>query len=131
MRPKFGLLLRPEASGVKVTGEAGPARGGQGVGRVKYDPAHPNVRERYFFVLHEPFQAPDGVLVPKTVDGLLVPVVCSSSHVAYNAVRMEPVFMALGEASGLAAHLAIEERVPPWKVRAAELQRLLVERKGG
>lgn len=99
-------------------------------GHHKYDPAHPNVREGYFFVLHEPFQVPYGVLVPRKVDGLLVPVACSCSHVAYNALRMEPVFMALGEASGLAAHLAIRDRVPVRRARTAELQSLLVERKG-
>lgn len=65
-------------------------------GHHKYDPKHPGVREGYYFVLHEPFQVPYGVLVPRKIDGLLVPVACSCSHVAYNALRMEPVFMALG-----------------------------------
>jgi hypothetical protein len=96
----------------------------------KYDPAHPGVREGYFFVSHQPFQIPYGVLVPREVDGLLVPVACSCSHVAYNALRMEPVFMALGEASGMAAHLAIRRNVAVRRVPTAELQRLLVERGG-
>lgn len=99
-------------------------------GHHKYNPAHPGVREGYFFVLHEPFQAPYGILVPRKIDGLLVPVACSCSHVAYNALRMEPVFVALGEASGLAAHLAMERKVALRKVPAGELQRLLVERGG-
>lgn len=99
-------------------------------GHHKFDPAHPGVREGYFFVLHEPFQVPYGVLVPKKIDGLLVPVACSWSHVAYNALRMEPVFMALGEASGIAAHLAITKRKPPRKITTPILQKLLVERKG-
>src|SRR3712207_5588695 len=42
---------------------------------------------------------------------------------------MEPVFMALGEASGLAAHLAIRDGVALRKMPTAELQALLVERK--
>jgi hypothetical protein len=96
----------------------------------KYDPAHPGVREGYTMVPHEPFQVPYGVLVPRGVDGLLVPVACSCSHVAYNALRMEPVFMALGEASGIAAHLAIAGGVAVRRVPTAELQRLLVERGG-
>jgi hypothetical protein len=99
-------------------------------GHHKFDPAHPGVREGYFFVLHEPFQVPYGILVPKKIDGLLVPVACSCSHVAYNALRMEPVFMALGEASGIAAHLAITERKPIRKITTPVLQKLLVERKG-
>ncbi len=96
----------------------------------KYDPAHPGGREGYLFVQHAPFQVPYGVIVPRTIDGLLVPVACSASHVAYNALRMEPVFMALGEASGMAAHLAIEEKLPVRDIPAPRLQQLLVERGG-
>ncbi len=99
-------------------------------GHHKYDPAHPGVREGYFYVDHEPFQVPYGVLVPRMVDGLLVPVACSCSHVAYNAVRMEPVFMALGEASGIASHLAVDRAMSLRSVPVAELQKLLVERRG-
>ncbi|MCH5373401.1 MAG: FAD-dependent oxidoreductase, partial [Planctomycetes bacterium] len=93
----------------------------------KYDPQHPGVREGYFFINHSPMQVPYGVLVPRDVDGLLVPVACSCSHVAYNALRMEPVFMALGEASGIAAHMAIRDNVAVRRVSIARLQRLLVE----
>lgn len=99
-------------------------------GHHKFDPAHPGVREGYFFVDHEPFQVPYGVLVPRKIDGLLVPVACSCSHVAYNALRMEPVFMALGEACGLAAHLALTHRTTVRKVPTAVLQSKLVEQGG-
>ena len=99
-------------------------------GHHKYDPKHPGVREGYFYVSHEPFQVPYGVLVPRKIDGLLVPVACSCSHVAYNALRMEPVFMALGEACGIAAHVAQQRGVSLRKVPVAEVQALLVERRG-
>ena len=99
-------------------------------GHHRYNPAHPGVREGYFFVGHAPFQVPFGVLVPRRIDGLLVPVACSCSHVAYNALRMEPVFMALGEACGVAAHLASRRGVEVRSVPVAELQALLVERRG-
>ena len=97
-------------------------------GHHKYDPAHPGVREGYFYVDHDPFQVPYGVVVPRRIDALLVPVACSCSHVAYNALRMEPVFMALGEACGIAAHLAIARRTAVRHAPAAQLQALLVER---
>lgn len=42
---------------------------------------------------------------------LLVPVCLSASHIAYGSIRMEPVFMMLGEAAGLAAVLSIDEDV--------------------
>jgi len=93
-----------------------------------YDPSHPGVREGYIFIKHEPLQVPYGVVVPRQVDKLLVPVACSASHVGYNALRMEPVFMALGEACGVAAHLAVERSLLPRWVPTAAIQRVLVER---
>lgn len=97
-------------------------------GHHHYDPAHPGTREGYYYLDHEPFQVPYGILVPRKIDGLLVPVSCSCSHVAYNALRMEPVFMALGEACGMAAHLALDKNVPLRKVDTAALQANLVDR---
>lgn len=96
----------------------------------RYDPAHPGVREGYIMIKHEPLQVPYGVIVPRKVDGLLVPVACSCSHVAYNGLRMEPVFVALGEAAGIAAHVAIQRGVPVRRVPLGELQQLLVSRGG-
>ena len=96
----------------------------------KYDPAHPGVREGYFYVDHPPLQVPYGVIVPRKIDGLLVPVACSCSHVGYSALRMEPVFMALGEAAGYAARLAIAQNKVPREL-SGEAVRAEVERHGG
>jgi hypothetical protein len=74
-----------------------------------------------------PYQVPYGVIVPRGVDGLLTPVPCSASHLGFGTLRMEPCWMALGHAAGVAAHLAIELKVPPRAVPVARLQSALLD----
>lgn len=94
----------------------------------KFDPKHPGVREGYFYSAHDPIQIPYGVLVPRKSSNLLVPVACSASHVGYNSLRMEPLFMALGQASGIAAQMALQQNCAPKDISVAKLQPELVRR---
>ena len=96
----------------------------------KYDPVHPGVREGYIFIDHQPLQLPYRILVPKRVDGLLVPVACSASHVGYQTIRMEPVFMALGEACGIAAKAGMDANVEARAVDVRALQKEILRRGG-
>ena len=96
----------------------------------KYDPAHPGVREGYVLAKHPPTQLPYGVVVPQKVDGLLVPLACSASRLAYQTIRMEPVFMALGEACGIAAKIALDAKVEVRAVNVSDVQREIVKRGG-
>lgn len=69
-----------------------------------------------------PYQIPYEVLIPKTVENLLVPVAVSSSHVGFCALRLEPIWMSLGQAAGHAALLAMEDDRPVQRVDISELQ---------
>ena len=66
-------------------------------------------------------------LVPKKEEckNLLVPVCVSSSHIAYGSIRMEPVFMILGQSAVTAASLAIDEEISVQEVQYDKLKRQL------
>ncbi len=63
-----------------------------------------------------PAQVPWRTLLPPDVDNLLVPVCLSATHVAWGAVRLEPVWMQTGEAAGFAAALAKKNQTAPGKL---------------
>ncbi|MDB6072920.1 MAG: protein-xanthan lyase [Verrucomicrobiaceae bacterium] len=76
-----------------------------------------------------PIQIPYRSLLPQGVDNLLVPVCLSATHVAWGAIRLEPVWMQTGEAAGFAAALAKKDGVTPAVLNADKLVRMLVERR--
>jgi hypothetical protein len=55
-------------------------------------------------------------------ENLLVPVCLSASHVCYGSVRMEPVFMVLGESAAVAAALAIDGQTPLQEIDVNQLR---------
>ena len=69
-----------------------------------------------------PYQIPYGVITPKQIRNLLVPTACSASHVGFCAIRLEPIWMSLGEAAGHAADMAIKANVPVQQVNVGALQ---------
>ena len=60
----------------------------------------------------KPYQIDLGSIMPKREDclNLLVPVCVSSTHIAFGSIRMEPVFMILGQSAGTVASMAIDKR---------------------
>jgi hypothetical protein len=76
-----------------------------------------------------PYQIAYGALVPKKgqAENLLVPVCVSTSHIAFGSIRMEPVFMILGQSAATAAALAIEGGMPVQDVPYAKLRERLLK----
>jgi len=78
----------------------------------------------------KPYHIPYRSLTPKRAEceNLLVPVCLSASHIAYCSLRMEPVYMALGQASGVAAVQALRSEQSVQGIDVAALQAKLSER---
>lgn len=77
-----------------------------------------------------PYTIAYGSLIPKRgeANNLFVPVCLSSSHIAYGSIRMEPVFMILGQSAATAAVMAIEKKGTVQEVPYSELRsRLLAD----
>jgi len=94
----------------------------------KRQPGDTLVLEGYLGMLDyitRPYEIPYRIMIPEKIDSLIVPVAASTTHVAFSSIRMEPTWMALGQAAGVAAHLAIQNQVEPRQVSIPELQTLL------
>lgn len=74
-----------------------------------------------------PYPVSYRALIPKAEEcsNLLVPVCLSASHIAYGSIRMEPVFMALAQATAVAADLAIAGNTSVQQVDAAKVSSIL------
>jgi hypothetical protein len=70
-------------------------------------------------------------LTPKRTEctNLLVPVCISCSHIAYGSIRMEPVFMILGQSAGIAAVLAVNTGLAVQDVKYEQLKTELIRYK--
>ena len=76
-----------------------------------------------------PYSIAYGALVPKRgeIANLFAPVACSATHIAYGSIRMEPVFMILGQSAATAAVLAIDGNLAVQDVPYAALRARLLE----
>jgi hypothetical protein len=76
-----------------------------------------------------PAQIPWRSLLPHGVDNLIVPVCLSATHVAWGAVRLEPVWMMTGEAAGVAGALAKKQNIAAGQLDPDLLLRALCEKR--
>jgi hypothetical protein len=73
-----------------------------------------------------PYTVPYGVMVPKQVEGLLMPVPVSGTHIGFSTLRMEPCWMAMGQAAGIAACTSLDSQVPLRNVDMTVVQDKLI-----
>jgi hypothetical protein len=79
----------------------------------------------------KPYAISYGAIIPKESQckNLLVPICISSSHIAFGSIRMEPVFMILGESAATAASIAIDQKIDVQKVNYEDLKKELLNQK--
>ncbi len=72
----------------------------------------------------KPYPVSYRAIIPRAeeCENLWVPVALSATHIAYGSIRMEPVFMILGQSAATAASMAIDDRLPAQKVVYAKLR---------
>jgi hypothetical protein len=75
------------------------------------------------------YKIPYRAIAPKRAEcgNLLVPVCCSASHIAMTSLRMEPVWMTLGQSAGLAAAMAVKENLAVQDVDYGRLRTRLLD----
>ena len=61
-------------------------------------------------------------------ENLVVPVCLSASHIAFGSIRMEPVFMVLGQSSAIIASLAIEKNISVQDLNYNKLKAILIDK---
>jgi hypothetical protein len=78
----------------------------------------------------EPYAISYGSIVPKKKEctNLMVPVCVSSSHIAFGSIRMEPVFMILGQSAAVAACLAIDKNKAVQDLNYTDIETILVKK---
>lgn len=81
--------------------------------------------------INGPYEIDYRALTPREDEcaNLIVPVCLAASHIAYGSIRMESVFMILGQSAGTAAALAVEEGISVQRVPYGKLKNHL-ERDG-
>jgi len=80
----------------------------------------------FFSYRTTPYSVPYGVIVPLEVENLLIPAPASGTHIGFSTLRMEPCWMALGEAAGEAINVSLDDGSSVREVSVVDLQRRLL-----
>ena len=80
--------------------------------------------------VESPYPISYRAIIPKAgeAENLVVPVCVSASHIAFGSIRMEPVFMVLGQSAAIAAGLALDQDVALQDLPYSALRTVLLEK---
>jgi hypothetical protein len=92
----------------------------------KREPGRPAL-DGFFSWVAKPYTVPYGVMLPQKVEGLLTPVPVSATHIGFSTMRMEPCWMALGQAAGTAAAMCAAGNITPRQLSVRSLQQELLK----
>ena len=93
---------------------------------LKREPGRPHL-DGFFSYRTTPYTVPYGVMVPLEVDNLLTPVAASATHIGLSTLRMEPCWMALGEAAGTATCVSLDQNTTVREVDVVQVQNILLK----
>jgi hypothetical protein len=93
------------------------------------DHGHVSTEGGFYIKLAAPYPISYRAIVPKRTEctNLIVPVCVSATHAAYGSIRMEPVFMILGQSAAAAAALALDSDGIVQNVKYEQLHAILVQ----
>ena len=80
----------------------------------------------FFSYSTKPYSVPYGVILPLEVENLLIPGPASGTHIGFSTLRMEPCWMALGEAAGVAINVSLDQGDSVHNANVIEMQRRLL-----
>ncbi len=93
---------------------------------LKREPNRPHL-DGFFGYPSKVYSVPYGVMVPLEVENLLTPVPASATHIGFSTLRMEPCWMALGQAAGVAVCVSLDDGTTVGEVNIREVQRRLLD----
>ncbi len=79
----------------------------------------------------KPYEIPYRSILPKKVEAenLFVTVCVSASHIAFSSIRMEPVYMMMGHAAGIASAMSVKSNTPIHNIDSKSLREELIQQK--
>jgi hypothetical protein len=131
-----GLYLFKAADALPLTKDARPRVHGSSITGSHYDiDSHAtrkrekgkNVLDGFLSYPTMPYTVPYEVMVPPVITNLLAPVPASTTHLGFATLRMEPCWMALGQAAGIAAVTSSISGKPVQKISVRAVQEELIK----